>query len=60
MALPEHGPIDCRLCWEGCPDRIRGFGGKDPGGNDWFRLVRDPAACGSTEPLILVLGMSKG
>ena len=60
MPLPPHGPVDCRVCWSGCAGSQRGFGGLTPTGQDRFRLVNDPGAWGAREPLVLVLGMSKG
>lgn len=54
-ALPEHGRIDCRLCWQG-----RGEEKEFVSDDKRFKLVNDPAAWGSATPRILVLGMTKG
>jgi len=50
--LPEHGKIDCRLCYpadanEATPHRL-------------WRMRNDPGAWGGREPEWLVLGFSKG
>lgn len=47
-----HGPLDCRICFaDGA--------GKVLNRNGW-RLVNDPGYWGSDDPLVLVLGQSKG
>jgi hypothetical protein len=53
--LPAHGLIDCRRCWHSREGK-KEFLSDDKR----FKLVNDPAAWGSQNPLILVLGMTKG
>lgn len=53
--LPKHGPMNCRLCWgdhEGKTERLLD--------ERRFRLVNDPGAWGSSNPIVLVLGQTKG
>lgn len=49
---PSHGPVECARCWVGCTSRVQESG--------IFRLVRDPGHWGASDPLTLVLGISKG
>lgn len=51
--LPEHGKIECRVCYNGSEDSII-----TPAPN--WRMVNDPGAWGSNSPEYLVLGFSKG
>ena len=53
--LPKHGPVECRRCWQVLGTRTE-YVSKD----SRFKLVNDPAAWGSREPRVLVLGMTKG
>ena len=46
-----HGPLDCKRCWNTDSD-IQELGD--------FKLVRDPGHWGASNPVILVLGISKG
>lgn len=54
VGLPSHGPIHCRKCWGGTSENIL----TTPDGR--FRVVNDPGAWGSSDPEVLVLGISKG
>lgn len=47
-----HGPMECSRCWKDSSVFIQDSGP--------FRLVRDPGHWGSANPLVLVLGISKG
>jgi hypothetical protein len=49
-----HGPITCRVCFE---DRGPAVTSTERGG---FRLVNDPGYWGAPDPVVLVLGQSKG
>jgi hypothetical protein len=49
-----HGPITCRACFE---DRDPAVTAIESGG---FRLVNDPGYGGAPDPVVLVLGQSKG
>lgn len=60
MSLPCHGPISCRLCWAGSDAKEKGFGPPVDGQPNRFRLINDPGAWGAKDPVVLVLGMSKG
>ena len=53
--LPKHGLVECRRCWQSLGTHTE-YVSKD----SKFKLVNDPAAWGSREPRILVLGMTKG
>lgn len=53
--LPKHGPMNCRLCWRDHDGKSVRF--LDDGR---FRLVNDPGAWGSSSPIVLVLGQTKG
>lgn len=53
--LPAHGLIECRRCWGSF-----GAGAEYVSSDSKFKLVNDPAAWGSREPRVLVLGMTKG
>lgn len=50
LLLP-HGPISCRLCFPAGRDRVE---------RDGWRLDNNPGAWGARDPLVLVLGFSKG
>jgi hypothetical protein len=47
-----HGLMPCGRCWKGTTTQTRNVGD--------FRLVRDPGHAGSSNPSVLVLGVSKG
>ena len=49
--FPQHGPITCLLCFPEGRDHIE---------RDGWRLDNNPGAWGARDPLILVLGFSKG
>lgn len=53
--LPKHGLIECRRCWQALGARTEYISN-----DSRFKLVNDPAAWGSREPRVLVLGMTKG
>lgn len=55
-SLPTHGPIACRDCWNDCEASAK----EQVTADGRFRLVNDPGAWGSPDPLVLVLGISKG
>lgn len=48
----SHGPATCARCWAASTKLVQECGS--------FRLVRDPGHWGASDPLILVLGISKG
>ena len=51
IALPPHGHIACRRCFTADgPSQMIGK----------WQMVNDPTAWGSTTPVILILGFSKG
>jgi len=55
MPMPNcvpHGPMICDRCWKGVTVPYQEIGP--------FRLIRDPGHWGSTNPTVLVLGISKG
>jgi hypothetical protein len=52
--LPPHGRIDCALCFPSAPP----WGGAYS--RHGWRLERNPCAWGSRDPVVLVLGFSKG
>lgn len=56
MSLPPHGRIDCAACFEGQPV-VWGVTAIERHG---WRIENNPGAWGSTEPLVLILGVSKG
>lgn len=60
MPLPCHGPIPCRLCWPTKGETEATFGPPIATEPHRFRLVNDPGAWGAQDPVVLVLGMSKG
>lgn len=60
MPLPCHGPIPCRLCWSAGGETEKVFGPQISTEPHRFRMVNDPGAWGSPDPVVLVLGMSKG
>jgi hypothetical protein len=47
----QHGPLSCRICFGDNADAIE---------RDGFRLVNDPGWWGASNPIVLVLGQSKG
>lgn len=49
--LPTHGPLSCSICFSHCnaPETANGW-----------RLINDPGYWGATDPVVLVLGQSKG
>lgn len=53
--LPGHGLVECRRCWQSLGAQTE-YVSRD----SRFKLVNDPAAWGSREPRVLVLGMTKG
>lgn len=55
MKFPDHGRIQCRECWPEGHTRST-FKTAD----ERFQLVNDPGAWGSSNPEVLVLGISKG
>jgi len=54
--LPEHGRIQCTLCFDKKPITW----GVSYFENNGWRLENNPGAWGSSDPLVLVLGVSKG
>lgn len=48
----QHGPMTCGKCWKNISANKQDSGS--------FRLVRDPGHWGSSDPSIIVLGLSKG
>lgn len=55
IELPQHGPVHCRLCWSAYEGQSERFLDERR-----FRLVNDPGAWGSSSPIVLVLGQTKG
>lgn len=51
MSLPRHGKLECRLCF---------LDDREVHESASWRVRNDPGAWGSDNPLILVLGFSKG
>ncbi len=51
--LPEHGKIECRVCYQGIKEKVF-----EPALH--WRMVNNPGAWGSSNPEYLVLGFSKG
>lgn len=56
MSLPNHGRISCSKCFQGRPV----IWGVSYFEEDGWRLENNPGAWGSSVPLVLVLGVSKG
>ena len=54
LGLPAHGPIDCIDCYPSSIPR-----GGDYAKNGW-KIERNPGSWGSHDPVVLVLGFSKG
>src|SRR4051812_38683676 len=52
--LPAHGRVDCADCFPS----VTNWGGAYE--RDGWRLERNPCAWGSDDPIVLVLGFSKG
>jgi hypothetical protein len=50
MEMPNHGKINCSICFNNC--NVRKI-------NKW-KIKKDPGHWGSTNPRILILGFSKG
>lgn len=56
MSLPGHGRVDCTLCFGAIPV-VWGVTAYE---KDGWRLENNPGAWGAIDPLVLVLGVSKG
>ena len=52
--FPQHGPVDCRRCFENASQSVKFFD------ENQFRLLSPPAAYGAHNPVIAVLGMTYG
>ena len=55
--LPNHGRIDCTLCYNSCSEIEFDLTRRTEGA---WRITANPLAWGATEPEVIVLGFSKG